>query len=153
HAAGDGFARFWLHNGMLNLGSRKMSKSLGNTLLITELAKRWRPVELRYYLVAPHYRSSVEYSEELLDEAAAAYQRIEGFLTRAVELVGEVEPAADVPAAFREAMDDDLGTPQAIAVVHNAVRDGNAALARGDKDATATALGEVRAMLGVLGLD
>ncbi|MQA79266.1 MAG: cysteine--tRNA ligase [Streptosporangiales bacterium] len=153
HGAGDAFARFWLHNGMLNLGSRKMSKSLGNTLLITELAKRWRPAELRYYLVAPHYRSSVEYAEELLDESAAAYRRIEGYLVRAVELVGDVEPAAEVPQGFREAMDDDLGTPQAMATVHNAVRDGNAALAAGDKDTTVRLVGELRAMLGVLGLD
>src|SRR5690606_31745645 len=144
HAAGDGFARFWLHNGMLNLASRKMSKSLGNTLLITELAKRWRPVELRYYLVAPHYRSSVEYSEELLDEAAAAYQRIEGFVARAVELAGVVAPAGDVPDDFRAAMDDDLGTPQAIAAVHASVREGNEALAAGDKEAAARVLADLR---------
>ncbi|MQA06123.1 MAG: cysteine--tRNA ligase [Streptosporangiales bacterium] len=151
--AGDGFARYWLHNGMLNLGARKMSKSLGNTILLTELAKRWRPVELRYYLVAPHYRSTVSYTEDLLDEAAAAYRRVEGFVTRAGELVGILPPAADVPAEFRAAMDDDLGTPQAMAAVHAAVRAGNEALADGDKENVGKALGDVRAMLGVLGLD
>ncbi|MPZ63697.1 MAG: cysteine--tRNA ligase [Propionibacteriales bacterium] len=151
--AGDGFARHWLHHGLLNLDAQKMSKSIGNTVLITELATRWRPVELRYYLVAPHYRSTVEYTEEALDKAAAAYRRIEGFMTRAVEVAGAVPAASDVPAAFRDAMDDDLGTPQALAVMHAAVREGNAALAAGDNEAIDRLLGELRAMLDVLGLD
>ncbi|MBO0829165.1 MAG: cysteine--tRNA ligase, partial [Streptosporangiales bacterium] len=88
-----------------------------------------------------------------LDEAAAAYRRIEGFVTRAVEVAGPVPPASDVPAVFREAMDDDLGTPQALAAVHSTVREGNAALADGDKDAIVRLLWELRAMLDVLGLD
>jgi cysteinyl-tRNA synthetase len=107
---------------------------------------------LRYYLAAPHYRSNIEYSEAAVEEAAAAFGRIEGFVQRAGELVGEVVPA-EIPSDFAAAMDDDLGVPQALAVVHNAVREGNSALSAGDKDAVAAALGEVRAMLGVLGLD
>jgi len=146
------FARYWLHNALLMTGGEKMSKSLGNSLFITELVRRWRPVELRYYLGAAHYRSAMEYSEEAVAEAAAAYQRIEGFLTRAHELVGEAAPVA-VPAGYAAAMDDDLGVPQALAVVHTAVRDGNAALAARDEPAVAERYGEVRAMLGVLGLD
>ena len=71
---------------MLNLGGAKMSKSVGNTLLVSEVVKRVRPIELRYYLVASHYRSIVEFSEEALDEAAAAFQRIEGFVRRAAEV-------------------------------------------------------------------
>ena len=68
----DGFARYCLYNGLLNLGAqKKMRKSIGNTLLITELVKRWRPVELRHYLVAPRYRSALEYAEEAIDKAAA----------------------------------------------------------------------------------
>ncbi|HZB49780.1 MAG TPA: cysteine--tRNA ligase [Mycobacteriales bacterium] len=152
HAAGDGFARWWLHNGLLTLGGEKMSKSLGNSLVVADMLQRWRPVELRYYLTAPHYRSTVDYSEEALAEAAAAYRRLEGFLTRAAELTGETPPGT-VPAAFAAAMDDDLSVPQALAVVHGAVRDGNAALAAGDKALVAERYGEVRAMLGVLGVD
>ncbi len=152
HAAGDGFARWWFHNGLLTLGGEKMSKSLGNSLVVADMLQRWRPVELRYYLTAPHYRSAVDFSEEALAEAAAAYRRVEGFLTRAAELVGEGEPGA-LPAAFVTAMDDDLGTPQALAVVHGAVREGNAALGAGDKAAVTERYGEVRAMLGALGLD
>ena len=77
HAAGDPFARFWLHNGWVTLGGEKMSKSLGNSLLIPDMLQKVRPVELRYYLAAPHYRSPIDYSEEALQEAATAYQRIE----------------------------------------------------------------------------
>jgi cysteinyl-tRNA synthetase len=136
------------------MSGEKMSKSLGNSVLISEMAKRWRPIVLRYYLGTPHYRSMIEYSEESLREAEAAFGRIEGFMERATELAGgPVEPAAEVPPAFAEAMDDDLGVPQALAVIHTTVRQGNSALASDDKDSVVARLAEVRAMLGVLGLD
>jgi cysteinyl-tRNA synthetase len=165
-SAGDGFARYWLHNGLVGVAGEKMSKSLGNSLLVDAMVTQVRPVELRYYLGQAHYRSPIEYSPAALDEAVAAYRRIEGFVTRAAELAGAAVPApapasgpqaplagVTVPAVFGAALDDDLGVPQALAVVHDAVRDGNNALASGDKDAATAALGEVRAMLGVLGLD
>ncbi|WP_116245642.1 cysteine--tRNA ligase [Nocardiopsis sp. FIRDI 009] len=152
-AAGDGFARYWLHNGMLRVGGEKMSKSLGNSLLIPQMVQKVRPVELRYYLGQAHYRSAIDYSEEALREAAAAYQRIEGFLTRAAEVVGEIVPAATVPAEFASALDDDLGVPQALAVVHGHVREGNTALAAGGTDKVAELAGELRTMLEVLGVD
>ena len=82
NAVGDGFARFWLHNAWVTLGGEKMSKSLGNTLSIDALLRRVRGVELRYYLVAPHYRSMIEYSDAALDEAVAAFRRIESFVHR-----------------------------------------------------------------------
>jgi cysteinyl-tRNA synthetase len=151
-AAGEQFANYWVHHAWVTQSGEKMSKSLGNFLLVSEVVKRVRPVELRYFLGAPHYRSAVEFSEESLAESAAAYRRIEGFVHRAVELVGEVD-AGDVPAAFAEAMDDDLGVPHALALVHHAVREGNTALATGDKDAVRSALADLRAMLQVLGLD
>jgi cysteinyl-tRNA synthetase len=154
-AAGDGFARYWLHNGWVTLGGEKMSKSLGNTALVDAVVTRVRPVELRYYLVAPHYRSTVEFTDAALAEATAAYGRLESFVSRAIERVGASAPVdpAGLPEAFRAAMDDDLGTPAAVAVIHEAVRAGNTALAEAKHDAAASALGSVRAMLGVLGLD
>ncbi|MFW6638711.1 cysteine--tRNA ligase [Nocardiopsis algeriensis] len=152
-AAGDGFARYWLHNGLLAVGGEKMSKSLGNSMLIPQMVRKVRPVELRYYLGQAHYRSTIDYSDAALHEAAAAYQRIEGFLTRAAEVLGEIAPAARVPAAFADALDDDLGVSQGLAVVHGHVREGNTALAAGDKEKAAEIAGELRAMLGVLGLD
>ena len=150
---GDAFASYWVHNAWVTMSGEKMSKSLGNSVLVSEMVKRWRPIVLRYYLGTPHYRSTIEYSEESLREAEAAFGRIEGFLQRAVERTGQTAPAAEVPAAFAEAMDDDFGVPQALAVVHTTVRRGNAALGEGDEAAAAEALAEVRAMLGVLGLD
>ncbi|MFD4732485.1 DALR domain-containing protein, partial [Streptomyces sp. NPDC058423] len=113
-----------------------------------------RPIVLRYYLGTPHYRSMIEYSEEALREAESAVARIEGFIQRVTEKAGKtVAPAAEVPPAFAEAMDDDLGVPQALAIVHTTVRQGNSALAADDKEEAVARLAEVRAMLGVLGLD
>ncbi|WP_393059570.1 cysteine--tRNA ligase [Streptomyces sp. LN549] len=151
---GDDFAKYWVHNGWVTMSGEKMSKSLGNSVLVSEMVKAWRPIVLRYYLGAPHYRSMIEYSEEALREAESAFARIEGFVQRVTEKAGEtVAPAAEVPPAFAEAMDDDLGVPQALAIVHTTVRQGNSALAADDKEAAVARLAEVRAMLGVLGLD
>ncbi len=152
-AAGDGFARYWVHNAWVTLGGDKMSKSLGNTLTIDALLTRFRGVELRYYLVAPHYRSTIEYSDAALEEAAVAYRRIESFLHRVRERIGL--PSADgmLCADFTVAMDDDLGTPAALAAIHGCVREGNAALDAGDHSATLAVAASVRAMTGVLGLD
>jgi cysteinyl-tRNA synthetase len=176
HAAGDGFARYWMHNGLVRIGGEKMSKSLGNSLLVDEMVRRVRPAELRYFLAQAHYRSPIDYSPAALAEAATAYRRIEGFVTRAAELAGPrldgtaldstgldstglagtPDVPADVsalPAAFIAAMDDDLGVPQALAIIHDSIREGNAALSAGDAAGTAKYLAETRAMLSVLGLD
>ncbi len=152
NAAGDPFARFWLHNAWVTLSGEKMSKSLGNTLSIDAVLQRVRGAELRYYLVGPHYRSMIEYSADALDEAVVAYRRIESFVQRVRERAGLPEPGT-VPPAFAAAMDDDLGTPGALAVVHGAVREGNTALDAGDPAAALDHAGAVRAMTGVLGLD
>lgn len=152
-AYGDEFANFWVHNAWVTLAGEKMSKSLGNSVLVSEMVQRWRPIVLRYYLAGPHYRSMIEYSEESLREAETGFNRIEGFIERAVERCGTVDAAPEVPLAFAEAMDDDLGVPQALAVLHTAVRQGNSALTADDKESTVARLAEVRAMLGVLGLD
>lgn len=152
-AAGHGFARYWLHNGWVTLGGEKMSKSLGNTALVDEVVRRVRPIELRYYLVAPHYRSTIEFTDDALAEAGVAFRRIESFVKRAAERVGADGGAPVLCAEFSAALDDDLGTPAAIAAIHETVRQGNTALADGDDTAVAGALGSVRAMLGVLGLD
>ncbi|MGH8894448.1 MAG: cysteine--tRNA ligase [Actinomycetes bacterium] len=153
-AAGRPFARWWMHNAMLNLDGSKMSKSVGNTLLVSEVAKRVRPVDLRYYLVAAHYRSVMEFSFEALDEAAAAYRRIEGFVRRADEVLGGTGSAHGVVCAeFAEAMDDDLAVPAALAALQAVLREGNKLLADGPSPALRGTLGSVRAMLDVLGLD
>jgi cysteinyl-tRNA synthetase len=160
-AAGDGFARYWVHNGLVHIGGEKMSKSLGNSLLVDALITQVRPVELRYYLGQAHYRSEIDYSADALGEAVTTYRRLEGFVIRAAEALAgdgslaDVSPpnSASLPAAFTAAMDDDLAVPQALAIVHESVREGNAALAAGDAAGTAKGLAEIRAMLAVLGLD
>lgn len=157
-AAGLPFARYWVHHALLNLGEAKMSKSLGNVIeLDTLVTTGFRPVELRYYLSQAHYRSCIDYSEGAVRDAAAAYCRIEGFVRRAVERVGEVEPwppGGDRDSAqFAAAMDDDLNTSAALAVVHQVVGAGNTALADGDDQTVRAALASLRGMLGVLGLD
>nr|WP_237440259.1 cysteine--tRNA ligase [Amycolatopsis rubida] len=151
NAAGDGFARYWLHNAWVTMSGEKMSKSLGNTVSIPAMLERYRAPELRYYLVQPHYRSTVEYSDGAVSEAAQGYRRIESFLRRA-ESAGAVD-LGPVSAEFAAAMDDDLATPAAFAVVHNTVRDGNAALDGGDTTKALELAGTVRGMTGVLGLD
>ncbi|KQQ43002.1 cysteine--tRNA ligase [Nocardioides sp. Leaf307] len=152
-AAGHAFASYWLHNAWITTAGEKMSKSLGNTLSIPSVLQRVRGVELRFYLVAAHYRSHVEFSFEALDEAAQGFRRIEGLLDRVAAAGGPVEPADALPAAFVAAMDDDLGTPAAVAVLYDAVREGNRLLAAGDHAGARELAGGVRAMLGVLGLD
>jgi cysteinyl-tRNA synthetase len=150
-AAGLPFARYWVHHALLNLGTAKMSKSIGNVIDLTAVAAMGvRPIELRYYLITAHYRSIIDFTEAALQSKAAAFRRIEGFVTRAVESVGQVDPAP-LPRAFVEAMDDDLNTSDAVALLHEVVTAGNAALTDGGD--VAGALAEVRAMLGVLGLD
>jgi cysteinyl-tRNA synthetase len=155
-AVGDGFARYWMHNAWLTIGGEKMSKSLGNSLLVTEIVKRWRPVEVRYYLGAAHYRSNIEFSPDALDEAAAAYRRIEGFVQRAAEFLAApadgIALLAEAPADFAAAMDDDLGVPAALGVVHSLVREGNAAMDRGDEDAVRSAFAGVQVATSILGI-
>lgn len=150
-AAGRPFASYWLHNAWITTAGEKMSKSLGNSLLIPSVLERVRGIELRYYMVAAHYRSHVEFSFEALDEAAKAFRRIEDFLDRAAPVVGSW--LAALPEAFVAAMDDDLGTPAAVAVIHDSVREGNRLLADGPSEALGLRFGEVIAMLDVLGLN
>jgi cysteinyl-tRNA synthetase len=152
-SAGLPFARYWVHHALLNLGEAKMSKSLGNVIDLPAVeAMGIRPADLRYYLGTPHYRSRIDYSDEALREAAVAYRRIEGFVQRAAEVVGPGRPK-DVPPSFAAAMNDDVNTSAALAVVHDTIREGNTALAAGDEAGIRGALTAVRAMLGVLGLD
>ncbi|MGQ0837110.1 cysteine--tRNA ligase [Actinokineospora sp.] len=151
-AVGDGFARYWMHNAWVTLSGEKMSKSLGNVVSIPEMLNRVRAQELRYYLVGPHYRSTIEYSEAALAESVRAYQRVESFVHKVAQRTGAV-PTGDPTPEFAAAMDDDLATPSALAAVHNAVRAGNTALDSGDDAAARAAASAVRAMTGVLGLD
>jgi cysteinyl-tRNA synthetase len=161
-AAGRPFASYWMHNAWITTAGEKMSKSLGNSLTIPAVLQRFRGIELRFYLVSAHYRSHVEFSFEALEEAAAGFRRIESFLERAVDAVGPEDAGigAELPETFVAAMDDDLGTPAAVAVLYDTVREGNrliaglpAGTAGTDVDALQALLGSVVLMLDVLGLN
>jgi cysteinyl-tRNA synthetase len=157
HAAGLGFANFWLHNAWVTLAGEKMSKSLGNSLFVSEVTKVARPLALRYYLTAAHYRSTIDYYEGSLAEAEATVERIEGFLTRAQRMLPEdisSDPdPAHLPEAYAVAMDDDLNVSGALAVVHETVRAGNTAIDEGDVDGVAEAFAAVLAMTDILGVN
>jgi cysteinyl-tRNA synthetase len=150
-AAGQRFARFWMHNAWVTAAGEKMSKSLGNGALVSEVTKQYPARAVRFYLVQPHYRSAIEFSDTSLTEATAALARIDSFVTRAGELVGRVA-TAELPQEFVDSMNDDLGVPGAVAVLYNAVREGNAAIDAADRDAAQRQLGVVQAMLEVLGM-
>ncbi|HBS76155.1 MAG TPA: cysteine--tRNA ligase, partial [Microbacterium sp.] len=156
-AAGDGFARYWVHNGLVTVGDQKMSKSIGNVLLADEVLADRDPLVVRYALAGAHYRSSLDISASSFAEAEAALDRIRGFLDRAVRTLRDdtvdLRVTAEIPDRFAAAMDDDLGVPQALAVLHETVRAGNAALEAGDRDAALRAFADVAAMTGVLGID
>ena len=157
-AAGDGFARYWLHNAWVVQAGEKMSKSLGNVLALDTLLQQARPAVIRYVLAAPHYRSNIEFSSESLQEATAAYERIEGFVLRADEFTAGAVAGADLdkvplPEAFSAAMDDDLGVPAALGVVFDTVRSGNSAISADDVARVEEAGLAVRAMTSVIGLD
>ena len=147
-AAGDAFANHWVHNGLVNINGQKMSKSLGNSIFAAEFLQLARPIVIRYYLASAHYRSTIDYHDGALVEAEAAFARIEGFLARAAR-DGLAGPEV-VPEAFAAAMDDDLSTPQAVAVLHETVRAGNAALDAGTE--VSELYGQVVAMVTVLGI-
>jgi cysteinyl-tRNA synthetase len=151
-AAGYSFAKRWLHNAWVTASGEKMSKSLGNSLQVHELLKTVRGIELRWYLGSAHYRSMLEFSHEALGESATAFRRIEGFLNRSVEILGE-QPTPVVSQAFTDAMNDDLAVPAALASISEALRAGNSAITAGDKAVIASSANEIRGALEVLGCD
>jgi cysteinyl-tRNA synthetase len=150
---GRPFARLWVHNGMVQVGAEKMSKSLGNFKTLAELLDEWDPRALRLLVLQTHYRKTMEIGPATLATAATALERLDGFARRAA---AAGLPHADADAGtvdrFREAMDDDLGTAAAVAIVFDAVRDANRALDAGDTGTAAALSAAVTELAGVLGL-
>jgi len=120
---GKPLARYWVHNGMVNMGKEKMSKSLGNTLNIREIVKRHDPDALRLWMLGTHYRNMIEWSEERVEESARALDRLARLLHDAVTVrdaggTASLPPAlAEFRTRFEKAMDDDFNTPQALGVL------------------------------------
>ena len=149
-AAGDDFANFWMHNGMVTYEGEKMSKSIGNTISPVQMLQQARPLVVRYYLGSAHYRSVLDYRPTSLEEARVAIERVEAFLAATSELMAPNPQERRVPQDFADALDDDMNIPRALAVLHEQTRAGNAALAAG-ADASEYA-NAVWAMANVLGL-
>jgi cysteinyl-tRNA synthetase len=151
-AAGYAFSKRWMHNAWVTASGEKMSKSLGNSLQVVELLKSVRGIELRWYLGSAHYRSMLEFSHEALAESATAFRRIEGFLTRATEILG-AGPTPVISQGFTDAMNDDLAVPTALAGISEALRIGNSAITSGDKALIKASADEIRGALEILGCD
>ncbi len=151
-SAGWGFANIWMHNAWVTASGEKMSKSLGNSLQVHEILKSVRGIELRWYLGNAHYRSMTEFSFAALEEASVNFRRIEGFLKRATDVLGET-PEGVISSGFSEAMNEDLAVPTALAVVAEIMRLGNTALSAGDLPSVRVAAAEIRGALNILGCD
>jgi cysteinyl-tRNA synthetase len=150
-ASGDCFAKVWMHNGFLTLDNEKMSKSLGNFFTIRDVRGHVRdPEVIRYFVLSSHYRGPINYSAEQIQQADAA-------LTRIYTALRDVVPAAapsetEHTAGFRDAMDDDFNTPEALAVLQALTRALNSAKAEGDRPRAGLLAAELRAVGRVLGL-
>ena len=150
---GRPFARLWVHNGMVQVGTEKMSKSLGNFWTLAELLDNWDPRALRLLVLQTHYRKTMEIGEANLTTASAALERLDGFARRIAAANLPDTPADEATVdRFRQAMDDDLGTAAAMAIVFAAVRDANRALDAEDADTAAALAAAVTELSGVLGL-
>jgi len=153
-ACGSKFVHVWMHNGFLNVNDEKMSKSLGNFFTVREVMPKLRPEVMRAFVLSSHYRGPINYTEENLRQADAALSRL--YLS-----LRDVEPAAEPPASvwterFREAMDDDFNTPEALAVLQSLARELNTAKAAGEREAAAALAAELKSLavpLGILGYE
>ena len=152
-AAGDDFANFWMHNGMVTYEGEKMSKSIGNTISPVQMLQQARPLVVRYYLGSAHYRSVLDYRPTSLEEARVAIERVEAFLAATSELMAPNPQDRRVPQDFADALDDDMNIPRALAVLHEQTRAGNAALAAGtDASEFANAVWAMENVLGLISL-
>ncbi len=130
-ATGGKFARYWLHNGFVNINAEKMSKSLGNFFTISEVLEKYHPEVLRTFILGTHYRSPLDYSDQALNVAKAGLDRLYE-TKRRIQQLQPVE-AEGLPAEFIQAMDDDLNTPEALAYLYEVCRNLNKALDKGEE--------------------
>jgi cysteinyl-tRNA synthetase len=162
-ATGKTFARFWLHNNMVTVDGQKMGKSLGNYTYLKDIFRDFDPMVVRLYILRSHYRSPLDFSSGGLSSAQSGLERLVAFRSRlgsSEEESGEASPEAltigeETETAFREAMDDDLNTPGALAALFDMVRKGNSLLDGRDDPADRSYLASMLDSLAgdVLGLD
>ncbi|MDP8958239.1 MAG: cysteine--tRNA ligase [Actinomycetota bacterium] len=147
-AAAAPFARYWLHNGMVTMGGEKMAKSTGVLVDLLSALEKYPAPSIRLLYLRTHYRSPLELSEEVLEDAAGALDRLWSFRRRFRE--SQAAPLPEMLERFRVAMDDDFNTPQAVAVLFEVVREGNRRLDAGEQ--TGPWVATFDELVGVLGL-
>ena len=160
-AAGFDCANYWVHNGLVNSNGAKMSKSLGNFVSAEDLfSQDGRGLAVRYYLLTAHYRANLEYHDGILEEAKANIDRIENFLRRAstfgIEMPSWSKPTEVVSAvgeSFAEAMSDDFNVPAGLAILHDAIREGNSAIDAESQSGAENAVTRVVGILNVLNIN
>jgi cysteinyl-tRNA synthetase len=145
-ASGGTYARYWLHNGFLNVDNEKMSKSLGNFFTIRDVLKRYDGETLRFFMLRTHYRSPFNFSDTHLDDARTALRRLYTALDGLEGGAGPVDWSQPVAASFREAMNEDFNTPLALAVLFDLASELN----RTRAPQTASLLRSLGATLGIL---
>jgi cysteinyl-tRNA synthetase len=153
--AGHPFARYWVHNGMVMVGAEKMAKSLGNFTTLKDAVDAHGPRAMRMAVLQTRYRSPVEIGDSELDDAGEAVARLDA-LARRARVAGVATDAPfdeDAVAEFTAAMDDDFGTPEAMAVVFRLARDTNSAIDEAELERAAAGLVTVRELAGALGLE
>jgi cysteinyl-tRNA synthetase len=152
-ATGEKFVNLWMHNGFVRVNEEKMSKSLGNFFTVREVLKQYRPEVIRFFILSSHYRSPLNYSDEQLNEAAIALNRLYTAL-RGVS-VPEMPALADYQGRFEQAMDDDFNTPVAVSVLFDLARELNKAKANDAEQAgqLAASLKQLGGLLGLLQAD
>ncbi len=148
-ATGEKFVNTWMHNGFVRINEEKMSKSLGNFFTVREVLKQYRPEVVRYFVLSSHYRSPLNYSDEQLDDAAAALTRLYTAL-RDVDIVAESSKTA-YSERFKQAMDDDFNTPIAVAVLFDMARELNKEK-KNDSELAGQLAGELKELSNVLGI-
>jgi cysteinyl-tRNA synthetase len=156
-AAGDKFANYWIHNGLVNVAGQKMSKSIGNTVSSRDLFALASAAAVRYYLSSAHYRSVLDYQASVLTEAESALERLHDFLKRAERELkqtqfAQLDDSIQLPAGFVDEMNNDLNVPAALAVIHDTVTAGNKDLDEQQWREAAQKRAQVNRMLGILGL-
>ena len=163
-AFGKPFVKYWIHNGFVNINHEKMSKSLGNFLLIRDVIKSFHPEAVRLFLLSKHYRSPIDFTDTAIGEAAAGLEKIYTSIGRVQKKIGNEkditgEDSSDYWVRFCEAMDDDFNTARGIGIIFNAVRDMNRLLDKNEeklsletKKITMTAQTDIMKMCNILGI-
>ena len=148
-ATGHRYVNVWMHNGFVNIDNEKMSKSLGNFFTIRDVLARYQPEVVRYFILASHYRSPLNYSDEHLDNARSALDRF--YLALRDLPVSKFETGSEYEQRFHDAMNDDFNTPEALAVLFEIVREMNS-LRDSDTEKAAQLAALLRHLGGIIGL-